>query len=150
MCIRDRVKMLQDAYDQLNQFALEKSANGESITDDLQSLYAREGEQTDVSRMLRLMGEKYNTTIVIVDSMDNTMVPSMRDARFLAELVQQYILGRQEPGTETLIKEDNYKIQKRFDMRSKSYYLQNWGFFEDNRTIFIMSMPLSLIHIYRG
>ena len=36
-------------------------------------------------------------------------------------------------------------IQKTYDWHSKSYYLQNWGFFDDNRTIFIMSMPIASI-----
>lgn len=51
-----------------------------------------------------------------------------------------------EPQTETLISEDNYKIQKSYDRRSQGYYLESWGFFDDNRTIFIMSMPLASIH----
>ncbi len=44
--------------------------------------------------MLRLMSEKYNITIAIVDSMNDNMVPSYRDGRFLAERVHQYILGK--------------------------------------------------------
>ena len=59
--------------------------------------------------------------------------------------MHQYILGKNEPQTETLISEDNYKIQKSYDRRSQGYYLESWGFFDDNRTIFIMSMPLASI-----
>ena len=40
----------------------------------------------------------------------------------------------------------NYKIEKRYDKHNNGYYLQNWGFFDDNRTIFIMSMPIASIH----
>ena len=82
----------------------------------------------------------------IVDSMNDNMVPSYRDGRFLADRVHQYILGKNEPQTETLISEDNYKIQRSYDRRSQGYYLESWGFFDDNRTIFIMSMPLASIH----
>lgn len=142
----EKVKILQDTYTQLNQIALNKEAEGGLITDDLQSYYSKEGEQTDVSRLLRLMRDKYNTTIVIIDSMDNSTVPSAREGRFYSELVQQYILGHQDEDTENLIEKENYQIQRHFDKRSKSYYLQNWGFLEDNRTIFIMSMPIASIH----
>lgn len=143
---QEKVKLLQDAYEQLNLYVLEKSASGGNITQDFQSLYSKDGEQNDASRLLRLMNEKYNTTIVIVDSMDDQAIPSFRDGKFLADRVRQYILGRSEPNTEILVSEENYKIQKSFDRHSNGYYLQNWGFFDDNRTIFIMSMPISSIH----
>ncbi|MCD8278510.1 MAG: two-component sensor histidine kinase, partial [Enterocloster citroniae] len=138
---KQKLKLLEDAYEQLNEFVIAKAEEGENITDDLQSLYSKDGEQNEASRMLRLMSEKYNTTIVIVDSMNDNTVPPFRDGRFLAERVHQYILGKNAPQTETLISEDNYKIQKSYDMRSQGYYLESWGFFDDNRTIFIMSMP---------
>ena len=142
----EKLKLLEEVYDKLNEFVVEKAENGENIIDDLQSLYSKDGEQTEASRMLRLMSEKYNITIAIVDSMNDNMVPSYRDGRFLADRVHQYILGKNEPQTETLISEDNYKIQKSYDRRSQGYYLESWGFFDDNRTIFMMSMPLASIH----
>ncbi len=144
--MRQKVEILQAAYEQLNQFVMEKSDSDESIIEDFQSLYSKDGEQNEVSRMMRLMNEKYNTTIVIVDSMDDQTVPSFRDGKFLAEQVRNYILGKTSPDSETLVQEENYRIQKSFDKRSKSHYLQNWGFFDDNRTIFIMSMPIASIH----
>lgn len=86
---------------------VEKADNGESLTEDLQSLYSADGEQTELSRLLRLMSEKYNTNIAIVDSMNDDAMPSARDARFLADRVHQYILGRNNPGTEVLVNQDN-------------------------------------------
>ena len=141
---RQKVKILERAYELLNTMVVERSGEGGSLSDDLQSLYSSDGEQTELSRMLRLMSEKYNITIAIVDSMNDNMVPSYRDGRFLADRVHQYILGKNEPQTETLISEDNYKIQRSYDRRSQGYYLESWGFFDDNRTIFIMSMPCLL------
>lgn len=143
---KQKVQILKDAYEKLNEYAIQKSAEGGNITDDLQSLYSSYGEQNEVSRLIRLMSEKYNTTIVIVDSVNDEAIPPLRDGKFLAELVHQYILGRKNPQTETLVERENYQIEKSFDRRSQSYYLQNWGFFEDNRTIFIMSMPIASIH----
>lgn len=143
---RQKLKLLENAYNQLNEFAIQKADEGENITDDLKNLYTKGGVQNDASRMLRLMSEKYNTTIVIVDSMNDETAPSYREGRFLADRVHQYILGKNEPHTQILVSEDNYKIQKSYDRSSQSYYLESWGFFGDNRTIFIMSMPLASIH----
>lgn len=143
---RQKVKILERAYGLLNTLVVERASDGGSLNDDLQSLYSSDGEQTELSRMLRLMSEKYNTNIAIVDSMNDKPLPSARDARFLADRVHQYILGRNNPGTEILAEEDNYKIQKSYDRHSQAYYLESWGFFEDNRTIFIMSMPIASIH----
>lgn len=143
---RQKVKILERAYELLNTLVVERAGEGGSLNDDLQSLYSSDGEQTELSRMLRLMSEKYNTNIAIVDSMNDKPLPSARDARFLADRVHQYILGRNNPGTEILAEEENYKIQKSYDRHSQAYYLESWGFFEDNRTIFIMSMPIASIH----
>ncbi len=140
-----KLKILQSAYENLNQLALDKVEKGENIRDDFQSLYSQEQEQTELTQLLRLMNEKYNTTVVIVDSLNDSSLP-IRDSRFLADRVHQYILGRNDPETEVLEDENNYKIQKSFDRRTKSFYLESWGFLEDNRTIFIMSMPIASIH----
>ena len=144
--LNDKVKILQDTYTQINAYAMEKAAAGEDIMDDLQSLYSKDGEQNEITRLIRNVNEKYNITVVIVDSTNDETYPSFWDGRLLADRVQQYILGKRGPKTETLVHEENYTIEKSFDKHAKSFYLQNWGFFEDNKTIFIMSMPIASIH----
>ena len=144
--INDKVKILQDAYEQLNDCAVEQALEGRNIIDDLPSFYSKDGEQTGVSRMLRVMNEQYNTTVVLIDSLNDRTFPTFWDNRLLSDLVRQYILGRSMPDTEAIISEENYKIEKRYDKHNNGYYLQNWGFFDDNRTIFIMSMPIASIH----
>ncbi len=140
------MKILQDAYEQLNDCAVEQALEGRNIIDDLPSFYSKDGEQTEVSRMLRVMNEQYNTTVVLIDSLNDRTFPTFWDNRLLSDLVRQYILGRSMPDTEAIISEENYKIEKRYDKHNNGYYLQNWGFFDDNRTIFIMSMPIASIH----
>ena len=144
--INDKVKILQNAYEQLNGYAVERALEGRNIIDDLPSFYSKDGEQTEVSRMLRIMNEQYNTTVVIIDSLNDRTFPAFWDNRLLSDLVRQYILGRRMPGTETIISQENYKIEKSYDKHNNGYYLQNWGFLDDNRTIFIMSMPIASIH----
>ena len=140
---REKVDLLQEAYEELNRYVVSRAEEGKNIIEDFGSLYSQEGEQNDVSRMIRRMNEKYTTTIVLIDSQTDRMVPAFPNNEFLADRLRWYILGIWEQGTETLVSEDNFMIQKTYDWHSKSYYLQNWGFFDDNRTIFIMSMPVA-------
>ena len=142
---REKVDLLQEAYEELNRYVVSRAEEGKNIIEDFGSLYSQEGEQNDVSRMIRRMNEKYTTTIVLIDSQTDRMVPAFPNNEFLADRLRWYILGIWEQGTETLVSEDNFMIQKTYDWHSKSYYLQNWGFFDDNRTIFIMSMPIASI-----
>ena len=83
---------------------------------------------------------------MIVDSTNDETYPSFWDGRLLADRVQQYILGSVDQRQKHWCMKENYTIEKSFDKHAKSFYLQNWGFFEDNKTIFIMSMPIASIH----
>ena len=143
-----KMLILERSYTIINKMImnLENQSGTETLDDELESLYSSDGEQTELSRMLRVMSEKYNTNIAIIDSMNDSTAPSARDVRFLADRVQRYILGRNDPSTEILVEKENYTIQKSYEPHSQSYYLESWGFFEDNRTIFIMSMPIASIH----
>ena len=41
----EKLKLLEEVYDKLNEFVVEKAENGENIIDDLQSLYSRTGSR---------------------------------------------------------------------------------------------------------
>mgnify|MGYP000261401972 CR=1 FL=1 len=63
----------------------------------------------------------------------------------MKDRVSQYIVGRNAPHREILKEHENYMIQKTYDPRTKTVYLESWGFFSDNGTIFIMTTPLDSI-----
>mgnify|MGYP006938604222 CR=1 FL=1 len=64
----------------------------------------------------------------------------------MRERVRRYIVGHAGAKRDVLREYDNYMIQKTFDPLSKTFYLESWGFFSDNATIFIMTMPMESIH----
>ena len=140
---QEKLKILEAAYEQLNSVVASAEAQGQDISSALESLYSQDGEETGLSRLIRLMSEKYNTALVIMDSLTGKTLWANWDGRFLEDRVQQYILDQNDPRTEILMAEDNYQIQKSFDRQSKNFYLESWGYLEDNRTIFIMSMPVA-------
>lgn len=143
--IDQKVAALQLAYDQMNMLVEQKAKEGGSISDEFSSSLDS-GEQTEAVQLLRNLNDKYNIMIVIIDSLSDTaIVSSARDGNFMVEKARRYILGEYGPRTETILEEQNYTIQKSFDMRSKSFYLESWGYYSDNSTIFIMSTPLASI-----
>lgn len=95
---------------------------------------------------IREFGEKHNMSIVLVDSITgNALLPSARESDWLAQKVQRYILGIGSGQSEVLAEHENYTVEKNYDFHSSSAYMEGWGFFSDNSTMFIMQMPLASI-----
>ncbi|MCI9046857.1 MAG: HAMP domain-containing protein [Hungatella sp.] len=144
--INQKVDALQLGYTRMNELVMERWESGGSINDEFITDSYGEEVQTPAIELLRSLGDQYNITMVIIDSFSNTpVVASTRDVRFMMDRVFQYMVGRNNPRTELILKEDNYTIQKTYDTRSKSFYLESWGYYGDNRTIFMMSIPLASI-----
>lgn len=95
---------------------------------------------------VRAFGERNNVTIVMIDSnTGKTFLNFGRVNDFLAQKVQRYVLGRGDNRSETLLEHENYVVEMNYDFRSNNMYMESWGFFSDNQTLFIMSMPLASI-----
>jgi len=144
--INQKVEALQLGYARMNELVVEKWEAGGSINDEFITDSSGEEVQTPAIELLRNLGDQYNITILIIDSFSNTpVVASTRDVKFMMDRVFQYMVGRNNPKTELIYEGDDYTIQKTFDVRSKSFYLESWGYYSDSRTIFIMSTPLASI-----
>lgn len=95
---------------------------------------------------IRTYGEQNNIAIILIDSdTGKALVSSGRDSDFLTQKLQRYVLGMGHKHMEILKQHDNYVVEKNRDFRSSSTYMESWGYFSDNRTMFIMSMPLASI-----
>lgn len=145
--VDSKVSALQTAYDQLNRFVVECAEAGRSISDEFEFSTALDsGEQTEPVRLLRTLDDKHGIMTVLVDGInDRVIVSSSRDANFMIGKARQYILGMNVPRAEIIQNHDNYTIQKTYDVLSRTFYLESWGYFSDNKTIFIMSTPLESI-----
>lgn len=95
---------------------------------------------------IRAYGDQNNITTVLIDSTTgNALLSSGRESDFLAQKVQRYVLGKGGNRAKTLKEHDNYVVETNVDFRTNSSYMESWGFFSDNSTLFIMSMPLASI-----
>ncbi len=148
--VDQKVTILQTAYESMDRLVMEKAAEGGSISDEFPDMGALDsGEQTEAVRLLQILNDKYNITTLMVDGITNRpIVSSARDAEFMLGKILRYILmsGTGDSSwSETILDAGNYMIQKTYDNRSKSYFLECWGYFSDNKTIFILSAPLDSI-----
>ena len=102
-------------------------------------------EVTRLAEVVRDLRDTSNVAILIYDNVtDQTLISSPRDIETMEERVQGYILGRNAFRGETVRQDDNYVIQKTFDPRSQTFYLESWGFFS-NGGLFLMSLPVESI-----
>ena len=100
-----------------------------------------------ILRTIRTFGERNNLTTVLIDSSTGkAFLSSGRESDFLAQKVQRYVLGKGGGAAKILKEHDNYIVETNYDKRSNASYMEAWGFFSDNSTLFIMSMPLAGIH----
>ncbi len=97
--------------------------------------------------VLRSYEAKNNITTVLIDSdTGKALLSSGREGDFLAQKVQRYVIGMDGAESTILQEHENYIIETNYDSRTHSSNMESWGFFSDNRTQFIMSMPLASIH----
>jgi len=95
---------------------------------------------------IRSFRDESNINMVLIDSSTGkALLSSGFESDFLAQKVQRYVLGQGDNRAKTLKEHDNYVVEANFDFRSRNSYMESWGFFSDNSTLFIMSMPLASI-----
>lgn len=146
-----KVDILKQAYTSIDTIIQAELADGESalntIGKEVEGQYSEDaptaGSLTQVITQLR---DTSNITLLIYDSIkDQTLVSSAKDIDMLKSRVSHYIVGGSAPHREVMQENGNYTIQKTYDSRTKTFFLESWGFFSDNGTIFIMSTPLASI-----
>ena len=136
--------------------ALDEYAEGDTVVledeSEEASVDALDGEEASsggvrLANVIRELRDRSNISLLLYDSeSDQTLVSSARDVEVMRDRVRRYIVGHAGSKREVLREYDNYMIQKTFDPLSKTFYLESWGFFSDNATIFILTMPMESIH----
>ena len=143
----DKVATLEKAYTGIDRIVTETEQKGTDIFEYFKSTYDPNREnEGPIQQLFRVLGEKYNMNIVLMDSAtDQVLISNTGERDYLSSRVQGHIFGKNMPKVSILKTHDNYFIQKTYDKRSDSYYLESWGYFSDNKTIFLMSTPLASI-----
>ena len=134
----DKVATLEKAYNGIDRIVTETEKKGTDIFEYFKSTYDPNREnEGPVQQMFRVLGEKYNMNIVLMDSAtDQVLISNTGERDYLSSRVQGYIFGKDMPKVSILKTHDNYFIQKTYDKRSDSYYLESWGIFQIMRPSF--------------
>ena len=148
--MKEKVKALEEAYVRIDRVLTELEAEGKDMTegfytrDDHTYWMSRETneEEGGLPKILRQMSEESNTAVIMVNAAQGKAILFAPQMDFMERQMQQYILG-QNNRVEDVERAENYMIQRRYDQRNKTYYLECWGFFSDNATAFLMSMPVA-------
>lgn len=137
--VRDKIRILERGYASIDTI-LQKNPLSELEP------YSEGSNADELSEVLKNLGDRYNTTIVLVDNVTgNAVVSSARDKNFLVRRLLSYALDQSEEPVEVIKEYPNYVIQRSYNPMDRSADLEAWGFFSDNTTLFIMSIPLSSV-----
>ncbi|HIX14544.1 MAG TPA: HAMP domain-containing histidine kinase [Candidatus Hungatella pullicola] len=141
----DKVRTLERAYLGMEQYVKRAGDEDQGIVDYYRDNYDSDNE-SNFQRMLRVLVEQYNMTLVLLDTFsDEWLMSNTGDREVMQARIQAYIFGRNLPESTVLSSHDNYIVQRTYNKLSDSYYLESWGYFSDNRTVFLMSIPLASI-----
>ena len=121
--ISEKVKVLEQGYATIDSILQQQHENGESmtegfVTDDNYTYRVRPygtetAEEGELAKTLRRLSEESNTSIVMVNGIENIAVMFTPRAEFMEQQMQRYLLGQGGKGYEkTIRKTDNYSIEK--------------------------------------
>ncbi len=148
----EKVKDLEQAYTQVDNLLELQRASGTDLADEFEKIQesrrrgrSEQVEEGPLGKLMRSLNEKSNISIVIMSESAVVLFSNERQGDYLSERFLRNILGQNKQPFEVVSETDHYTIQQSFDPGIKSYYLECWGFFSDDSTTFIMSMPVASI-----
>lgn len=147
--VKEKLTSLNEAYEAIDSQITVNEEQGISIGEAMEQDRDQDGNITEgnLRRLVREFSDKTNVSILMIDNSasETAIYSTARDAKFLKDRADRYIFGQNQPKCRILEEYDNYTIQQTFDPWRDGMYLESWGFFSDNSTAFIMSVPLSSI-----
>ncbi len=145
----EKVSVMEQAYNSLDNMI--KAANRAGIS--LDQLFPEDYDASDSSsgtaatEYIRSLAETSNISVVIMDTETDRSFAASLDEDFIKHRLSEYIFGSRTAGDGRVVRSfQNYRIEENMRYGSSGGYLESWGYFSDNRTCFIMSMPLSSLH----
>ena len=131
--------VLQNAYLEIDRY-LQEGGGFSSVFPEEKS---GSGTDTAVTRYISNLTEKENISVIIMDNTSSRSYTSSANPNALLQRLSSYILGKSGDKRKSLYEGENYAIVKTEGRGDDGGYMESWGYFSDNSTSFIMSMPLS-------
>ncbi len=146
----EKVSVMEQAYNSIDNMI--KAANQAGLT--LDQLFPGNYDATDAAtgtaatEYIRSLVERSNISVVVMDTRTDRSFTASFDDDFIKRRLYEYILNGGETEDGRVVKRfQNYRIEENMRYgKNSGGYLESWGYFSDNTTCFIMSMPLSSLH----
>ncbi|MDD6283224.1 MAG: ATP-binding protein [Oribacterium sp.] len=146
---KEKVSTLESAYNYLDSMIAAAGTDGDGAI----ALFPEDadnqdtGNETDAVRYVKSLSETNNLSIVILDTATDRAFAVGSNAESQAQKLTEYIFGNRDHFQGNVLERfDNYSIERNMNKMTKSMYLESWGYFSDNTTCFLMSMPVSGLH----
>jgi len=132
--------VLRTAYIEMNRYL----ESGKSFADSFPSEeWTDDSDATPAMRYIARLTEMENISVILMDNNSSLSYTSSANSDALLKRLSSYILGKDGEKRKVLFRGDNYTIVKTKNKGDDGGYMESWGYFSDNSTSFIMSMPLS-------
>lgn len=142
---KEKVRVLRTAYEVMDSMISQAVQSGEGLESLFPENYDASNPETETAATayIRSLTEGSNISVIVVDTKTDRSFTSAVNSEFLMNRLSASIFGNR--GSEGKIVESfpNYSIERSLNRREDSGYLESWGYFSDNTTSFLMSMPLS-------
>lgn len=154
--LMDKQEVLETAYKQLDVLILQMENEAEMQGDGFSDKWTvspggieqKISAKDQILLLLNSLYEQSNISAFILDNTSGLYISYTRDVDNMMGRLNRYILDIDLGKREILRIGDNgnYTIQRSWNYRDRSStYLECWGFFSNNRTMFIMDLPLTSI-----
>ena len=141
-----KVSTLENAYSTLDAMLGSSTDTDDRVGQLFPSNYDTSNPQTETpaTTYLKSLSETSNVSVIIIDTQTDRVFSTFGDLNRQSQKLNRYIFGNRfgEKG-KILASFDNYIIERNRDQNSGNLYIESWGYFSDNTTTFIMSMPIS-------
>ncbi len=143
---KEKVSTLKNAYDTLDAMLGGMHDAGGSLDQLFPDDYntADPDTETPATTYIKTLSETNNISVIILDTQTDKLFSTYGDRDLQSQRLSQYIFGSsRDEGGKVLESFSNYTIERSREPNSGNFYLESWGYFSDNTTSFIMSMPIA-------
>ena len=144
----EKINVLESAYDTMDRMITDADAEGglsELFPDDYDpSDPAGTSSASTAFNYLSTLSEANNFSIVLLDTTTDRVYSFSQNEEQQEKRLAEYIFGNRKSTEGRIVRSfKNYQIEENRRLRSGSVYLESWGYFSDNSTCFLMSMPIA-------
>ena len=164
------VEVLEKAYHEVDHLILKVDESGRKLSDVMEEEIGQPVTDSSVASVFRELNDNSNINVVLIDANGASVIAASREGNWMLRKLHFYMAnrstilngrqpeqdifgndftpskGKEDLAPVVIVQNDKYCIQQSMDARSDTAYLESWGYFTDGQTMFLMSMPVSLIH----